>query len=69
MKKNMGTMDKLIRVFIAAVIGIIYFMGLINGITAIILIVLAGVFLLTSLISTCPLYLPFGISTIKKEKK
>ena len=69
MKKNMGTIDKLIRVFIAAVIGIIYFMGLINGITAIILIVLAGVFLLTSLISTCPLYLPFGISTIKKEKK
>lgn len=69
MKKNMGTIDKLIRVFIAAVIGVIYFMGLINGITAIILLVLAGVFLLTSLISTCPLYLPFGISTIKKEKK
>jgi hypothetical protein len=69
MKKNMGTIDKLFRVFIAAVIGIIYFMGLINGTTAIILLVLAGVFLLTSLISTCPLYLPFGISTIKKEKK
>lgn len=69
MKKNMGIIDKLIRVFIAAVIGVIYFMGLINGITAIILLVLGGVFLLTSLISTCPLYLPFGISTIKKEKK
>lgn len=69
MKKNMGTIDKLIRVFIAAVIGVIYFMGLINGITAIILLALAGVFVLTSLISTCPLYLPFGISTIKKEKK
>lgn len=69
MKKNMGTIDKLIRVLIAVVIGVIYFMGLINGITAIILIVLAGVFLLTSLISTCPLYLPFGISTSNKEKK
>ena len=69
MKKNMGTIDKLIRVFIAAVIGVIYFMGLINGVTAIILLVLAGVFLLTSLISVCPLYLPFGISTINKEKK
>ena len=69
MKKNMGTIDKLIRVFIAAVIGIIYFMGLINGITATILLALSGVFLLTSLISVCPLYLPFGISTINNEKK
>ena len=69
MKKNMGTMDKLIRVFIAAVIGVIYFIGLINGITAIILLALSGVFLLTSLISVCPLYLPFGISTINNEKK
>ena len=69
MNKHMVTIDKLLRVFIAAVIGVIYFMGLINGTTAIILLVLAGVFLLTSLISTCPLYLPFGISTIKKEKK
>ncbi len=69
MKKNMGTMDKLIRVFIAAVIGVIYFIGLINGITAIILLALSGVFLLTSLISVCPLYLPFGIRTINNEKK
>ena len=64
----MGIADRIIRVLIAATIAICYFMHIINGMTATILLVLAGVFLLTSLISICPLYIPFGIRTCKKEK-
>ncbi len=66
MKPNMGTVDKAIRILVAVVIGILYYMGQITGTAAIILLVLAGVFILTSFISFCPLYLPFGISTRKK---
>lgn len=67
MKKNMGTADKLIRVIVAIVIAGLYFTGTISGTLGIVLLVLAGVFVLTSLVSFCPLYAPFGISTCKKE--
>jgi hypothetical protein len=66
--KNMGTVDRIVRVIVAIVIAVLYFTGSISGMLAIILLVLAGVFILTSLISTCPLYLPFGITTRKVEK-
>lgn len=67
MKKNMGVADKVIRILVAVVIAVLYFMNLITGTTAIILLILAGVFILTSFIGFCPLYYPFGISTRKKE--
>ena len=67
MKKNMGTTDKAIRILIAVVILALYFTNVISGTLAVILLILAGVFVLTSLIGTCPLYLPFGLSTKKKE--
>lgn len=63
MKKNMGTTDRVIRLIIAAVIGVLYYTGTISGTLGIVLLVLAGVFVLTSFISFCPLYAPFGIST------
>lgn len=66
MKKNMGTFDRIFRTLIAVLIGILYFMEVISGTVAIILGTLAIVFLLTSLISTCPLYMPFGLSTKNK---
>lgn len=70
MKKNMGSTDKIIRVFLAAVIAILYFTNTIGGTLGIVLLVLAGVFLATSFISFCPLYAPFGISTCAvKDKK
>ncbi len=70
MKKNMGSADRIIRVLIAAVVAVLYFTGTISGTWGIVLLVLAGVFVLTSLINFCPLYAPFGISTCKvKEKK
>lgn len=66
MKKNMGTIDKLIRSVIAILIGVLYFTGQITGVAAIILGIVAVIFLLTSLVGTCPLYLPLNLST-KKE--
>ncbi len=67
MKKNMGTIDRVIRTLIAVIIAILYFTHQITGLAAIILGIIAVVFLLTSLFARCPLYLPFGISTRKKE--
>jgi hypothetical protein len=67
MKKNMGLADKAIRILVAVVIAVLYFTHQISGMTATILGVLAVVFTLTSVMGTCPLYLPFGISTKKKD--
>lgn len=67
MKANMGTIDKVIRIALAVLVGVLYFTGQISGTVAIVLGILAIVFVLTSLISFCPLYLPFGISTKSKN--
>jgi hypothetical protein len=67
MKKNIGTIDKVVRILIAVVIAILFFTKVITGVLGIVLIVLAGVFVITSLLGFCPLYLPFGISTGKKK--
>jgi hypothetical protein len=67
MKKNMGSADRVIRLMLAAVVAVLYFMNVISGTTAIILAVLAIVFVATSLMSFCPLYLPFGLSTLRKK--
>ena len=68
MKKNMGTADRIIRVLIAAVIATLYFMNILTGTIGIVLLVLAGIFVLTSLISFCPLYAPFGLKTCPAKK-
>jgi len=66
MKANMGSIDKAVRVLLALAIVALYYTGQLNGIAATILLVLAGIFILTSFVGVCPLYLPFGISTRKK---
>lgn len=66
MKKNMGSADRVIRVLIALVIAGLYFSKIISGTVAIVLLVVAGIFLLTSLIGSCPLYSVLGIRTCKK---
>ncbi len=68
MKSNMGSTDKIVRIIIAIVVAVLWYTGTISGTVAIVLAVLAGVFVLTSLIGFCPLYLPFGLSTKKTEK-
>lgn len=67
MKKNMGTIDKVIRILVAAVVVILYFTHVISGTLAIILLILSGIFIVTSFLSFCPLYFPFGLSTRKME--
>jgi uncharacterized membrane protein YobD (UPF0266 family) len=68
MKKNMGSADRISRIIFAIIIGILYFTKAIEGTAALILGALAVVFLLTSFISFCPLYVLFGFSTCKKNE-
>ena len=65
MKKNMGSADKIIRVILAIIFVALYYTGTVTSTIGIILMVLAAVFLLTSLVGFCPLYAPFGLSTCK----
>ena len=67
MKKNMGTIDKVIRILVAVIVVVLYFTHVISGVLAIILLALSAIFVVTSLLSFCPLYLPLGLSTRKKE--
>lgn len=67
MKQNLGTIDRILRVLLALVIGILYFTESISGTTALILGLFAVIFLATSAIGFCPLYFPFKLSTKKKD--
>ena len=69
MKKNMGSADKITRLILAAILVVLYFTNTITGTLGIILLILAAVFVLTSFIGVCPLYLPFGINTCKTKTK
>jgi hypothetical protein len=69
MKKNMGTIDKLIRLFITLVIIILYFTNVIGGTLAVILFIIAAIMVITSIFGICPAWMLFGISTCKKEDK
>ena len=68
MKSNMGSVDKIVRIVIAIVLGVLYYQGIISGTLGIVLLVVAGVFVLTSLVSFCPLYGIFGLKTTKSEE-
>jgi hypothetical protein len=68
MKKNMGLIDKVIRSLLAGFIAILYFTDLISGTVALVLGVFAIIFIITSFVSFCPLYAPFGINTRKSKQ-
>ena len=68
MPKNMGTVDRIIRILLAVAIAILFFTNQITGVAAIVLGIIAIIFVLTSLVSFCPLYLPFKINTGAKKK-
>lgn len=65
----MGTPDRVIRLLLAAIFGLMYFGNFVTGIAGVVLLVLGAVFVLTSLVSFCPLYAPFGISTCPVNQK
>jgi len=69
MKANMGSLDKVLRVLAAAIVFLLWYQEIISGTTAIVLGSVAVIFFLTSLISFCPMYLPFGINTARKKLK
>lgn len=69
MNKNMGTIDRVIRTLLALTVIVLYFTGMISGVAALILGVFAFIFLLTSFIGFCPLYVPLRLSTRKKAVK
>lgn len=68
MKKNMGNTDRIIRVVIAMIVTALIFSGMLSGIWAIVLGVIAGIFVLTSVFSFCPLYTIFGLSSCPVKK-
>ena len=63
----MGTADRVIRIIIALVVAFLYYNGTVSGTPGIVLLVLAVVFVLTSLVGFCPLYTLFGINTCKRK--
>jgi hypothetical protein len=65
MKRNMSNTDRIVRVVIAALFAYLYFGGVVTGALGVVLVVLGGVLLLTSVIAFCPLYAPFKLSTYK----
>ena len=65
MKKNMSAIDRMIRAFIAALIGVLYYTDIITGTLGLVLLAVALIFLVTSFVSFCPLYRLFGISTCR----
>ena len=67
MKQNMGFIDRILRIALAAVFGLLYFNGVVTGTWGIVLLVLGGVFILTSLVGSCPLYTAFGINTCPRK--
>jgi len=68
MKKNMGITDTVIRILLALVFIILFYMKIITGTLGIVLLIFAGVFLLTSFVSFCPLYTIFGFKTCSNKK-
>jgi hypothetical protein len=67
MTKNMGTIDRVIRVILAVVVIFLYLSGSITGIAALILGIIAAIFIITSIVGFCPLYVPLKISTRKHD--
>lgn len=68
MKVNMGNTDRFIRIVLAILFSVLYFTQTVTGTAGALLLVLGGIFLLTSTLSFCPLYVPFGINTCKTKK-
>ncbi|MGV6862569.1 MAG: YgaP family membrane protein [Putridiphycobacter sp.] len=68
MKKNMGNVDKIIRLVVAVILAGLFIMGKIEGVLGYIAVSVAAIFVLTSIIGFCPLYTLFGIKTCPTKK-
>lgn len=68
MVKNMGKVDRFMRFVVAIVVGFLYYYDKIDGMLAILLLSAAVLFIVTSFIGFCPLYIPTGMNTLDKEE-
>lgn len=68
MKINMGKIDKAIRIGLALLLSALYITGILSGVIGFIALTLGAIFILTSVIGVCPLYIPFGIKTCHKKQ-
>jgi hypothetical protein len=68
MKKNMGAIDRTLRLLFAVVFAVLYLTDVITGTLGVVILLIALMFAVTGLIGICPLYLPFGITTLRKGK-
>lgn len=69
MKKNVGNIDRIVRILLALVFGYLYFTGAVTGLVGTVLLVLGGIFVLTALVGTCPIYSVLGMSTCPVKEK
>jgi hypothetical protein len=69
MQKNMGTVDRTARLIFAALVLVLYLMNMISGTAAILLGLFAVIFVITSVVGFCPLYMPFKLTTMKKQSQ
>jgi len=69
MKVNMGRFDRTLRLVAAAVFAVLLIAGVVKGTLAIVMALIAAMFVITTFLGFCPAYLPFGVSTKKKGKK
>lgn len=65
----MGNLDRILRIVFALAMAILYFSNIITGVLGVVLLVVAGIFVLTSLVSFCPLYTLIGLNTCDSKKK
>ncbi|MBK6629311.1 MAG: DUF2892 domain-containing protein [Flavobacteriales bacterium] len=69
MKKNVGNIDRIVRILLALVFGYLYFSNTVTGLVGTVLLVLGGIFVLTALVGTCPIYSALGMSTCPVKQK
>lgn len=68
MKKNVGSIDRIIRILFAVVVAVLFFTDVVTGTLGIVLLVVSGVLLATSFINFCPLYAILGINSCPVKK-
>jgi hypothetical protein len=69
MKKNVGNVDRTVRILLAVVFAVLYFSGAVSGTVGYVLLTLGAIFVLTSLVSFCPIYAVAGLSTCPAKKE
>jgi len=69
MKKNMGLTDRIIRIGVAVIVGILYYTNVLTGVLGIVLLGVAGILVMTSFVSVCPIYSLFGVNSCPAKEK